>query len=110
MVVDQIEFFGLVFTKDGLKLSPGKQRAVKECGVLENKVAVRSFLGMADYLDNSIENYAAIAALLYQLNRKETNFYWGKQEEEAFRKIQDNISSEKTLAFFDPSKPINLRT
>ena len=87
-----------------------KVRAVKECGVPENKEAVRSFLGMAGYRDNFIKNYAAIAAPLYQLTRKETKFAWGKQEEEAFRKILDNISSEKTMAFFDPSKPIILRT
>ena len=52
-----------------------------------------------------------IAGPLYQLTRKETGkFHWGKQEEEAFRKIQDTISSEKTMAFFDPSKPIILCT
>ena len=109
-VQEQIEFFGHVFTKDGLKPSPDKVRAIKECGVPENKEAVRSFLGMAGYLDNFIKNYATIAAPLYQLTRKETKFHWGKQEEVAFRKIQDNISSEKTMAFFDPSKPIILRT
>ena len=39
---EQIEFFGHVFTKDGLKPSPDKVRAVKECGMPENKEAVRS--------------------------------------------------------------------
>ena len=106
---DQIEFFGHVFTKDGLKPSPGKVRAIKECGVPESKEAVRSFLGMAGYLDSFINNYAAIAAPLYQLTRKETKFHWGKEEDEAF-KIQDSISNEKTMAFFDPSRPIILRT
>ena len=108
--MEQIEFFGRDFIKDGLKPSPDKVRTVKECGVPENKEAVRSFLGMAAYLDNFIKNYAAIAVALYQLTRKETKFYWGKQEEEAFRKILSNISTEKTMAFFDPSKPIILRT
>ena len=65
---------------------------------------------MTGYLDNFIQNYEAIAAPLYQLTRKETKFHWGKQEEETFRKIQDTISSEKTMAFFDPSKLIILRT
>lgn len=36
----KIEFFGHVFTKDGLKPSPDKVRTVKECGVPENKEAV----------------------------------------------------------------------
>ena len=78
--------------------------------MVENKEAVRSFLGMAGYLDDFIKNYAAMVAPLYQLTSKVTKFYWGKQEEEAFRKILDNISTEKTRAFFDPSKPIILRT
>ena len=72
---EQIEFFGHVFTKDGLKPSPDKVRANKECGTPENKEAVRSFLAMAGYLDNFIRKYAAIAAPLYQLTRKETKFH-----------------------------------
>ena len=108
---EQIEFFGHVFTKDGLKPSPDKVRAIKECATPENKEAVRSFLGMAGYLvDSFIKNNAALAALLYYLTRKETKFHWGKEEEEAFRRIQESISSEKTMAFSDPSKPITLRT
>lgn len=48
-----------------MKPSPDKVRAVRECGVPESKEAVRSFLGMAGYLDTFIKNYAAIAAPLY---------------------------------------------
>ena len=60
--MEQIEFFGHVFTKDGLNPSPDKVRAVKECEVPENKEAVQSFLGTVGYLDSFIKNYAAIAA------------------------------------------------
>ena len=65
---------------------------------------------MADHLENYISNYAAIAAPLYQLTRKDTKFKWEKEEEKVFRKIQDSISNDKTVAFFDPSRPIILRT
>ena len=89
-----------------------KVRAVKERGVPENKEAVRSFLVMADYLENFSKNYAAIAASLYHAANQKRNQLKkeGKKEEEALRKIQDNISSEKTMAFFDPNEPIILRT
>ena len=102
---EQIEFFANAFTKDGLKPSPHKVKAIKECSPPESKEAVRSFLGMDGYLDNYISNYAAIAAPLYQLTRKEE-----EEEENAFRKIQDTISNDKTMAFFDPSRPIIPRT
>jgi len=106
--MEQIEFFGHVFTKDGLKPSPDKVRAVKEY-VRAKKQHDVSWEWHATWTTSS-KNYAAIAAPLYQLTRKEAKFHWGKQEEEAFRKIQDTISSEKTMTFFDPSKPIILHT
>ena len=68
------------------------------------------FPGNAGYLDNFIQDYAAIAAPLYQLTRKETKFHCVKQEKEAFRKIQDIISSEKIMASFDSNKLIILRS
>ena len=106
----EIGFFGHIFTKDELKPSPDKVRAVRECGVPENKEAVRSFLGMAGYLDNFTDNYATIAAPLYHLTRREVKFEWEEKEDEAFRKIQDSIPDSQTMAYFDPGKPIILRT
>ena len=65
---------------------------------------------MAGYLDNYISNYVAITAPLCQLTQKDTKFKWEKKEEKAFKKIQESISNEKTMAFFDSSRPIILRT
>ena len=61
---------------------------------------------MAGYLDNYISNYAAIAAPLYLLPGK-TQIQMGRR-----RKIsqEDNISNDKTMVFFDPSRPIIFRT
>lgn len=84
-------------------------RAIKECPVPEDKEAVRSFLGMAGYLDSFIKNYEVIAAPQYHRTRKKSKFRYGK-EEEAFRKIRDCISNKNTMVFFDPSRPITLRT
>ena len=57
---ERIKFFGHVFTKDGLRPSTDKVRAIKECRVPESKEAVRSFLGIAGYLDSFVKNYAAL--------------------------------------------------
>ena len=100
----QIEFFGHIFTKKRLKPSPDKVRAIKECRPGENK-AVQSFLGMAGYLDSYISNYSSITAPLNQLTWKNTKFTWEKGEEKAFRKIQDSISNDRTMVFFEPSRP-----
>ena len=37
-------------------------------------------------------------------------FYWEKKEEKGFFKIKESISSDKTVAYFDPKRSIILRT
>ena len=107
---ETIDFFGHRFTEYGLRADPKKVQAIKECSRPNSKEAVRSFLGMAGYLDNFIPNYAAIAAPLRMLTRDNINFQWTDKEDQAFRAIQDAISREQTMAFFDPKLPIVVRT
>ena len=75
--VDELEFYGYKFTKDGLKPTPEKVRAVKESEPPESKEAVRSFLGMIGYLAKFIPRYSSLTAPLRELTHKDTKFKWG---------------------------------
>ena len=55
--VDELEFYGYKFTKEGLKPTHEKVKAVKEAKAPESKEAVRSFLGMIGYLSKFIPRY-----------------------------------------------------
>ncbi|CAC5411393.1 unnamed protein product [Mytilus coruscus] len=77
--VNELEFYGYKFTKDGLKPTTDKVKAVKD-------------------------------SPLRELTKKEVKFEWGKLEIEAFQKLKDNITDEKTMVFFDPKRPIIVRT
>ena len=107
--MDELEFYGYHFTKDGLKLSPDKIRAVKDCNPPESEEAVRSFLGMTGYLSKFIPRYSSLTAPLRELTRKDVKFKWGPQEMEAFNKLKNSITSEDVMAYFDPRKPITVR-
>ena len=104
---EQNEFYEPAFIKDWLKPSPDKVKTIKECSPPESKEAIWSFLRMAGYLENYISNYVAIAAPLYQLTRKDAKFKWEKEEEKAFRKIQDSISSDKNNGILWPIQTHN---
>ncbi|CAC5422301.1 unnamed protein product [Mytilus coruscus] len=88
--VNELEFYGYIFTKDELKPTTDKMKTVKDCKAPESKEAVR--------------------APLRELTKKEMKFKWGKQENEAFKKHKDSITDEKTMTFFDPKRPIIVRT
>lgn len=107
---DRIEFFGHIFTKDGLEADPDKIRAIVECSAPQSKEEVRSLLGMAGYLSTFIEGYASMTAPLRKLTHKDTRFTWGKEEKQAFQKIKEAMASTKTMTYFDPDKQIVLRT
>ena len=107
---EQIEFFGHVFTNDGLQSSPDKVKAIKKCSPPEGKEAVRSFLGMAGYLDNYISNYVTIAAPLYQLPGKTQNSHGRKKKKNHSGRYK--TASQTTTQWFllNPSRSIIPRT
>lgn len=107
---EDIEFYGYRFTKDGLKPSEDKVRAIKDAPRPESKTAVRSFLGMTGYLSKFIPRYASITEPLRVLTHTNTHFVWRKKEKEAFQILKDSISSQDTMTFFDPRRPIVVRT
>ena len=51
-----------------------------------------------------------LTAPLRILTHKNTKFRWGIKEQKAFDKLRDSITSEDTIAYFNPSQPIIVRT
>ena len=72
----EIEFFGYRFTKQGIKPTQDKVKAITDCTAPESKEAVRSFLGMIGFLSKFIPRYAELTAPLRTLTRKEVKFSW----------------------------------
>ena len=105
----EIEFFGYRFTKQGIKPTQDKVKAITDCTAPESKEAVRSFLGMIGFLSKFIPRYAELTAPLRTLTRKEVKFSWGKEQQQAFEKLKRSITSDSVIAFFDPRRPITLR-
>ena len=108
--VNKLEFYSYKFTSDGLKSTPEKVRAVKECTPSRTREEIRSFLGMIGYLSKFIPQYAILTAPLRRLTGQDVVFTWGHEEDQAFRKLKDSITNDDTMAYFDPKKAIVVRT
>ncbi|WP_375672977.1 RNase H-like domain-containing protein, partial [Bartonella sp. CL45QHWL] len=105
-----IDFYGNKFTDEGLKPSADKVKAIQDSKPPESKSAVRSFLGMVGYLSKFIPRYSSLTAPLRALTHKNSPFKWGVTEANAFSKLKASITSHQTIAYFDPAKPIIVRT
>ena len=69
-----IEFHRHLFTSEGLKPSPNKVKAVRECSPPQSKEKLVSFLQMMAYLSIYISNFSSRCEPLRRLTKKEYKF------------------------------------
>ena len=108
-VPDYILCNGYRFDQEGLKPTPEKVQAIYECEPPRSKTEVRSFLGMTGDLSKFIPWYASLTKPLRDLTRTETKFHWGPTEDKAFKEVKGAITSQDTIAFFNPKLLIMVR-
>uniref|UniRef100_H3A416 ribonuclease H n=1 Tax=Latimeria chalumnae TaxID=7897 RepID=H3A416_LATCH len=92
-----LEFFGYVFTENGMTVNPKKIHGPM-------LTEVRSLLGMINFCCQFIPQYATLTQPLRELIKKE----WSAQHEEAFAKLREALLSCRppppVLAYFDSER------
>lgn len=79
--VDEIDFYGYRFTKEGLEPSHERVKTVKEIPQPESKEAVRSFLGMVDYVPIKIYRQIRVHnRTTEEATREGVKFKWGPSD------------------------------
>lgn len=96
----ELDFLGHRITDTGISPVEAKVAALRSFRRPENANEVRSFLGLANYLNRFIPNLATIDEPLRELTRKGTIFHWLEQHEAAFVQLKQIMSSPMTLGFF----------
>ena len=104
----ELEFYGMIFNAEGMKPDPKKVEAVQKMEPPASKSEVHSFLGMTTYLCGFLQDYSTITAPLREVMKKDVPFVWGEAQQEAFHYLQNILSSETVMAYFDPNRPASL--
>jgi RNase H-like domain found in reverse transcriptase len=86
------------------------RRAILSAPVPKNVKAVRSFLGFAGYYRRFIQDFSQIARPLNALLKKDRQFEWTTETDEAFRTFKEKLTSAPVMEYPDWNQPFILQT
>ena len=105
-----VEYLGHVVSADGVRTDPKKLVAVRQFPTPTDVKALPSFLGLASYYRRFVPGFSKIAAPLHALTKKEVEFVWSAECQEAFDRLKELLASSPILKFPDFKCPFILET
>lgn len=101
----EAKYLGYIIGHGCLKTDPDKVEAIVEYPVPATVKQVRRFLGMTGWYRRFIAIYADISAPITNLLKKIHKFEWTDENQMAFNKVKEHLSSAPFYTNPDFSKP-----
>ncbi|XP_055615582.1 uncharacterized protein K02A2.6-like [Toxorhynchites rutilus septentrionalis] len=98
--VTELDFLGHRISSKGIRPSATKMRALLSFREPQNEQELRSFLGLANYMNKFIPNLATIDQPLRKLLAKDVKFEWSKEQGDSFNEIKSALSNVQNLGFY----------
>ena len=105
-----VEVLGHVLTPDGLKTMPSKVQSIALWEPPRDVGELRSFLGLASYYRKFIQNFSMRAEPLFKLLKKNQEYIWTPDCNDAFEDIRQYLLSDPILIYPDFEKEFIVRT
>ena len=106
--VTEVPFVGHVLTADGVKCDKSKISAITTMNTPKDKTELRRFFGMCNYVSKFIPGYSEKTAIIRELLRDDTEWFWDKQHDCAFNELKKCISSPPVLTYYNPKLPVTI--
>jgi hypothetical protein len=90
----EVRYLGYVLSEKGVSASSDKVTAIRQYPVPKNVKDLRAFLGLASFYRRLVPNFAEIAKPLTTLTRKDCQFTWGPQQQQAFQSMKDRLCTQ----------------
>lgn len=107
---EEIEYLDHVISKDTVRPTESKHKAITGFPLPTNVKTVQSFLGLTGYLRKFIPNYSLIAKPLTELLKKDVKFQFGEKKKEAVMKLKAALSCGPVLRLYRHGAETELHT
>ena len=106
----EVRFAGFMVTPDGYRMDPDLLRAIAAFPAPRTLTDLRSFFGLVNQVAPFSEEVAHHLEPLRHLLSTKRSFSWDSCHQVAFDAARLALSSTRTLAYFDPTRPTLLST
>ncbi len=97
-----MSYLGFTLTPEGIKPGKNKLKAIKDAKLPMDIKTIRSLVGLCNFFKTHNKDFAAIAAPLFKLTRKDSGYKLGPLTEKALKAfyiLQKQLTSEPVMAF-----------
>ena len=107
-MADSVTYLGHRIDSQGLHPLEEKVKALQAVPDPKNVTELKSYLGMLSYYSKFLPNLSSELAPLHKLLRQSVSWHWSEEQQQAFEKSKQLLSSSQLLVHFDPSLEIRL--
>ena len=105
---NSVEYLGHRVDANGFQASPKKVEALRQAPSPRNLAELRSCLGLINYYGRFLPNLSTLLQPLNNLLRKEQEWAWTDECEEAFQQAKKMLTSADVLVHYDPQMPLRM--
>ncbi len=93
-----MDYLGVILEKGVTRMDPAKIAGVNAWPIPKTATEVQKALGFFNFYRPFIKDFASIARPLHKLTRKDQEWQWGMEEQEAFNALKKRVTTEPVLA------------
>lgn len=105
-----VDYLGFEVSEKGIRPGLRKTDAVFNFPCPKDVHNVRQFLGLASYFRRFIKGFSQIAKPLTALLKKGCQWLWGSEQNDAFCKLKNALTSRPVLALYNPKAETQIHT
>src|SRR4051812_48194757 len=105
-----VEYLGHVISDKGIQVDHRKIENIQQWPAPRNLHELCSFLGLTNYYRRFIDRYAKQITALNRLLRKDQEYIWTDDCDQAMKFLQERMSNAPILIPADPTKPFEVTT
>lgn len=101
-----VKFLGHILSENGIQPEPERVKAIVDFPITCTVTEVHQFIGMANQVGKFIPNLSDKMRHLRELLRKDMEWRWNVQQQQAFDQVKKAIQEAAVLTVYDPKQQL----